>query len=447
MRVLVLSTCYPKPSQTGNGIFVHRQTRALAALGVECHVLQPIEWAPPSPVHHLHEAWRRAAAVARDTFSEHEGIPIHHPRIFFPVPSRFFPGDTWERTGVAVARYVARHRQLRSADLLFAHFLCHEGYAGVIAKRQLGIPLVAIARGDDVHGWPVRWPDRIPKLQTVFREADGLLACSAGLARDAAAWSREGDGRRIDVVYNGINAKRFHPADGAETRKAARRSVGLDPEGKYLLCVGTPIVEKGWLDMLDAFAALGAVASDWTLVGVGALRGTRDLDIVEEARTRGIGSRTIWLGTLPADLMPELYRAVDAFALPSHNEGLSEAVLEAMATALPVVATDVGGHAEIVEHGRNGWLIPPHDHAALTSALAEMLGDAEARARCGGAGRERALALGGYKENAKQLLRYFEEVLENRRRGVAPEKRPALPLNVMKLRAELTAEDTKDTEL
>jgi glycosyltransferase involved in cell wall biosynthesis len=418
VKVLVLSTLYPRPSQTASGIFVHRQTRALADLGVDCHVIQPVTWAPPAPTHRLRAGWRWAHEDAADTHSEFEGIPIHHPRVFFPMPSRMFPGDTWERTGTAVARYVARDRRLRSADVLFAHFLCHEGYSGVIARRMLNIPLVAIARGDDVHAWPVRWPDRVGKLRTVLCEADGLLACSAGLARDAAAWASGKCVRPVDVIYDGIDTAMFRPAASTSAKRDARALVGLPQEGKVLLCVATPIVEKGWLDLLDALAALGEAAADWRVVGIGLARGIGDLDIVAEARARGLATAVHWLGPLPAELMPEVYRAADAFVLPSHNEGLSCSVLEAMAAGLPVLATDVGGHAEILETGRNGYLIPPRDSHALVSALRDLLSSPEARARLGAAAREKAVEIGDYRANATQLVEYFERVVSARKRAL-----------------------------
>ena len=109
--------------------------------------------------------------------------------------------------------------------------------------------------------------------------------------------------------------------------------------------------------------------------------------------------------------MPELYRAADAFVLPSHNEGLSCSILEAMATGLPVLATDVGGHAEILETGRNGWLIAPRDLGALVEALREITSGEEARHRLGAAARKRAVGLGDYRENAARLVEYFERIV------------------------------------
>ncbi|MEW6210184.1 MAG: glycosyltransferase [Acidobacteriota bacterium] len=414
-----MSTCYPRRKFPNHGIFVHRQARALADLGVECHVLQPVEWSPPAPFHRLRAGWKMYRSQQEDLLDEVEGIRVHHPPVYLPVPSRFFPGDYWERMGRGVARYIRRHRQLRSADLLYAHFLCHEGYAGLIAARELKMPLVAIALGDDVHAWPERWPDRKPKLASVLREADGLLACSRGLARDAQAWATEGLSTPVEVVYMGIDTETFSPAESMEDKTEARRLLGLPEERRLLLCVATTIEAKGWLDLLDAFAALGDDRDGWDIVMVGSPRGSKDLNLVAEAEARGLGDCSHWLGCLPPVKMPDLYLAVDAFVLASHNEGLSNSVMEAMSTGLPVVATDVGGHSEIIDDGLNGWLVPPRDVPSLTEALREALTDAQKSAWMGEAARERAIRIGDYNKNAQLLLPYFEKVLAARRQSRA----------------------------
>ena len=95
------------------------------------------------------------------------------------------------------------------------------------------------------------------------------------------------------------------------------------------------------------------------MIGDGALRAPAQT-MLEDA---GLGNQ-IWL---PGDRddIPDLLRAMDIFVLPSRNEGISNTILEAMATGLPIVATDVGGNPELVEAGRTGALVPPSDSAAL----------------------------------------------------------------------------------
>jgi glycosyltransferase involved in cell wall biosynthesis len=412
VRLLVLTTCYPRRSQPNAGIFIHRQVRALADLGVRCEVVQPVDWAPPAPLHRLRAGWTVARAERRDMLAEVDGIPVHHPPVYHPIPSRLFPGDYWTRVGDAVGTYIARRPELAAADAIYAHFLCHEGYAGLVASRRLGMPLVAIARGDDVHAWPVRWPDRQAKLASVLRHADGLLACSHALARDAAAWARDGLGAPIDVVYNGIDGTRFSPVAGPGDRTRARAAFGAPAGRRLLLCVATPMAAKGWLDLLDAFASIAGAVTEWDLVMAGAIRRMDGLDLGAEARCRGLGSRVHELGAVTPDRMPDLYRAADAFALASHDEGLANAVLEAMASGLPVVVTDVGGHAEVVTDMVTGRLVPRRDVDALAAALTQVLTDERAAAAMARAARERALAVGDHHANARRLLAILEQVPE-----------------------------------
>jgi glycosyltransferase involved in cell wall biosynthesis len=407
LKILVLSTCYPRHTAPNHGIFIHRQIRALVELGVECHVLQPADWSPPAPLHRLYAGWQHGHDERRDMLDEVDGVPVHHPRTFLPLPSRLFPGDYWTRVGWGVARYVKHRKNLRNADAIYAHFLCHEGYAGLIAARKLNLPLVAIARGDDVHLWPQRWPDRKPKLAAVLKEAKGLLACSAGLARDAEQWATDGLSCPFEVVYNGIETDLYTPAGSPETRRAARQQFNLPQEARLLLCVGTPVVEKGWLDLLDALAALKL--AQWHVVMAGARRGAGDLDLTGEAARRGVAAH--WLGLVDAARMPALYQAVDAFVLASHNEGLSKSVLEAMAAGLPVVATDVGGHAEIITDANNGRLVAARDVAALTNALRDVMNDEAHAAQMGRAARQRALSVGTPLANAAHLQHYLARVL------------------------------------
>jgi glycosyltransferase involved in cell wall biosynthesis len=411
MKVLVLSTCYPRRSQPNSGIFIHRQVRALADLGTECHVLQPVDWSPPAPIHMLDLSWQHDHFQRKDMLAEVEGIPVHHPPVYHPRPSRFFRGDYWERVGRSVSRYIERRPGLRSADLIYAHFLCHEGYAGLIAARRLGIPLVAIARGDDVHSWPTRWPDRKPKLAAVLSEADGLLACSRRLARDALQWATDGLARPFEVVYNGIDSDRFSPAKSPEQKREARRTLGLPEEKRLLLSVATPIAAKGWLEVFDAFVSLGEAAAGWHIVMAGAPRNSDDLNLLTEAKVRGLEAKVHWLGCLTPSKMPDLHRASDAFVLASHNEGLSNSVTEAMASGLAVITTDVGGHSEIIENGVTGRLVSPGDVDALAAALRATFTDYEESAHIGQAARKRALDIGDHRANAARLLQYFDALL------------------------------------
>ena len=409
MKILFLSTCYPQKDRPYNGIFIHRQAKALQELGVEVQIVQPVNWFPPLGLHVLHPYWKRGYNHLQQMEVEVEGIKIHHPTMFVKMPSRFFPEDGWERMGHSVGHYIKNHRELKNADWIYAHFLCHEGYAGVFASRLTGIPLAAIARGDDVHAWPEANPQLIKNLRLVFKEAKLLLANSKRLAEDTKQWFEEGMKRNIEVVYNGVDTSFFFPVSNQDGKKRLKEKFGLPSDVNLLMCVATPVVLKGWVELLDAIQQLGDQFAGWKLVAViPDWKFKEALNLRLEAEKRGIQNHFIEkIGIAPLE-MGELYRAMDAFILPSHNEGLSNAVIEAMATGLPVIATDVGGHNEFISHRKNGILIKPNNTNELIEALGKVVSTESYRSEIACNAREGAQLIGSYNDNAIKLKAAFE---------------------------------------
>ena len=209
--------------------------------------------------------------------------------------------------------------------------------------------------------------------------------------------------RRITQIYNGVDVDRFRP------REAPRE------EGSFTIgTVGRMQDVKDPLNLVEAFLLLRrsrpdlAARARLVLVGDGALRAA------VESRLREGGA---WeAASLPGarEDVAEQLRAIDLFALPSKAEGISNTILEAMATGLPVVATRVGGNPELVEEGRTGLLVPPSDPAGLAAALARYSEDPALAAAHGAAGRERARAEFSLE---RMVTRYAALYDEGARRG------------------------------
>jgi glycosyltransferase involved in cell wall biosynthesis/peptidoglycan/xylan/chitin deacetylase (PgdA/CDA1 family) len=196
---------------------------------------------------------------------------------------------------------------------------------------------------------------------------DRWVAVSQALARDLVR--QEGLPRpRVVVVRNGIPLPAPEP-------EGLRRAAALRDEwrsGRFETLVGTVgrlEVRKGLEVFLQAVAVLAP--SHPTLravvVGEGPLGGRLE----NQARELGLGDRVLFTGR--RDDVPEVLRALDVFALPSHTEGLSISLLEAAASGRPIVATDVGGNPEVVEDGMTGLLVPPGDPGAFAAGVARIL--------------------------------------------------------------------------
>jgi glycosyltransferase involved in cell wall biosynthesis len=204
------------------------------------------------------------------------------------------------------------------------------------------------------------------------------VVCTSDFARSQVA-SQLPAGRRehLHTVYCGIDSARFRPpADPAPRR-----------EVPSVLCVAALSPRKGHDVLLDAIRRLrdAAVPVRLTIVGDGSERAALEA----RARELGIETDVEFAGAVGNDRVPEYYAATDVFCLPSFAEGVPTVLQEAMATGLPVVATDVNGTAELVDHERSGLLVSPARSDLLAAALGRLLADPELRRQYGAAGRAR----------------------------------------------------------
>ncbi len=410
MKIIILTPNYPRQDANMNGIFIHQQIKALGGQGVDCHVLLTYNWYPPFGLHRLHSYWRRGFDLKKSFLTNHEGVHIHHVPVAIKLPSRFFPEDPYHREAKAIFRYIKRNKHLKNADWIYAHFLTDSGYIGTIVKKLLGIKLAVIARGDDVHAWPKKNPWLISHIREVIESADLLLANSKVLANDTIEWAEKKPRFDIRVVYNGIDGERYKPIVSANERLILRKKFGLPLQNNLLLCVAAPIELKGWLELFDAIQKIGNDFANWKLIAVTPGRDyLMKLDLNAEVVKRGIDDRFVLLGQVDTELMPDCYNAMDAFVLASHNEGLSNAVLEAMASGLPVITTNVGGHREFIVNGENGVLVDPFNVDMLTEAIFKVIRGDGFRHHLSLNARRGALSLGSYESNAFLLKQYLSK--------------------------------------
>jgi sugar transferase (PEP-CTERM/EpsH1 system associated) len=209
------------------------------------------------------------------------------------------------------------------------------------------------------------------------------------LSRDLEKWLRERIGARedrIEQIYNGVDTGRFYP--GGRDREPL--PAGFAPEGAIVIgSVGRLVPVKDPLTLVRAFIRLLDSAPDGreklrlVLVGDGPLR-----QALEEILAKAGATANTWLAGTRDDV-PQLLRSFDIFALPSLAEGISNTILEAMATGLPVVATSVGGTPELVTDGASGRLVPPSDSLAMAKALQRYIDHPSLIAQHGQAGCQR----------------------------------------------------------
>ncbi len=207
----------------------------------------------------------------------------------------------------------------------------------------------------------------------------------------------------VSWIPNGVDTERFRPARTEERRRET------DGALRYL-CVGRFVGWKGHRTLLHAFALLTeskVPKARLTLVGKGPkLESTRRL-----ADRLGISSRVFFRGFVPDAFVPDVYRNADVFVLPSATEGMSFALMEAMSSGLPIIASDVPGNSAILDPDA-AILVPPGEPRALAQAMGELAGQRERRAQMGALARQEALESFSWKGLADEQLTLLSSVAE-----------------------------------
>ena len=355
MRVLIVTKIFPNRLEPASSPFNLQQFAALSQL-CELEILATIPWFPGARAFQRWSSAGRLVGVPKQ--DQISGLRVQHPRFaFLPKVGHAVAGPLYAASlAKSVLRYQGR------VDVVLGCWAYPDGFAAVLLAEWLGVPAVIKLHGSDMNvvarlGGPRR------RLAWALPRAARVVAVSRALAD--AALELGVDRNRIDVVPNGVDRTAFRPRD----RAAARLELGLPLEAPLVLYVGHLTVEKGVVDLIDAFA-LGAERlrrAHLVLVGDGAgLEASR-------ARARSLGLRVHFIGAEPHARIPSWLAACDALCLPSWNEGTPNVVLEALASGRAVVASRVGGIPELLT-GEPHCLVAPRDPIGLAQALEHTLG-------------------------------------------------------------------------
>lgn len=303
------------------------------------------------------------------------------------------------RSSMAAAlRGVVAAARAGQADLLCSHDYKSD-VIGWLAASWLGRPLVAVFHGRTSHDRKVRAYERLDDW--LLRRSTLVVAVShAGRRRLEARGVRRD---RVVVIPNALDANVVSgPADGA-----IRRRLRLAPDAPLVVFSGRLSREKGLDVLLRAMARVVAVEPAVTVVLLGT--GPEEARVREGIAQRGLGRHVRLLG-FQHDVTPFL-REMSFGVVPSRSEGMPLAILEAYAVGKPVVATNVGGVPEVVEHGRTGLLVEPEDPVALAAGMIELIRDGARAVRMGEAGARRLASDFTVEAQTERYLETFERAL------------------------------------
>lgn len=282
-------------------------------------------------------------------------------------------------------------------DVVLAFFGTPSGVIAWLLKLFFGLPYVISLRGGDVPGFrPYDFAiyHRLlgPLLHIVWRSAGRVIANSTGLRVLAQRFDPRVP---IQVIPNGVDLRYFSLCERT-----------WDPP--HMLFVGRLVYQKGLDVLFNALKALRFLPWELSLVG----DGPQLQNLQAQAAALQIDSRVHFHSWLQGKALLEQYRKANLFVFPSRHEGMPNAVLEAMASGLPVVASAIAGNEELVLPEQTGCLVPVEDAQALEETLRRLLTDQAARQHMGAAARKRVEELFDWSWVTEQYLRHLEEVVK-----------------------------------
>lgn len=358
--LVVFSHVFPNPAQKTFGLFIRERMFRVGA-DRPITVVAPVPWFPgQGRLRRLRPGYRPAVPC----HEVQQGIDVYHPR-FLSIP-RFLKFTDGLFEALFSLPLLLKLKRKGRLDILDAHFIHPDGIAAWLLGKWLRVPYTITLRGALPRIARTRLRRRLAiramrSAARVFAVSDSLrqLAISLGIGAD-----------HVQVVSNGINLDLFQP----ENKLQCRQELGIDPQAKVLLTVGTLTENKGFHRVMEQLPALLERFPNLIYLIVGGEHPNGDEQRLRRiAGEIGVADRVKFMGVHPPERLRYFYSAADLYVMPSRTEGWANVFLEAAACGLPAVATRVGGNAEVISSSQVGTLVPYGDGEALRNAIVDGL--------------------------------------------------------------------------
>jgi glycosyltransferase involved in cell wall biosynthesis len=295
----------------------------------------------------------------------------------FPCPVREFPvSRVFGMGALRSARALRRFIQAEHVQIVHTFFESADLLGGLVAKLS-GVPVLISSRRD-------MGILRSTRHHIAYRLMSPLFSQVQAVSEAVRQQTIRADGidpRKVVTIPNGIEIEKLAAADGAV---ALRRSLSLEDASPLIVSVGHIRHVKGFDVLVRAAAEVRRVHPDAMFLIVGSVQETDcDSHLRDLVRQFNLERNVRFLGKMENESVWSLLKLCDVFCQPSRSEGMSNALLEAMGSGLPCVATAVGGTPEVLEDGRTGYIVPSEDYQSAAARILDLLDDREAARKMG----------------------------------------------------------------
>jgi glycosyltransferase involved in cell wall biosynthesis len=243
--------------------------------------------------------------------------------------------------------------------------------------------------------------------ERMLERSDRLIAVSDFTRRELLQYYKVKEAK-IRVIHNGVDVDKFQPV--ADKRKA-KEELGFNPDDKAILSVGRLYARKGLFTLIESMVPVTRKFRNAKFIIAGKGLSDEMRKLVNYATKLGVKDNIVFTGYFPDKKLPRLYQAADIFAFSTFYENLPFAVLEALSTGLPVVTTNVGGIPEMIDSGKDGFLVEPADSRALADRILHYLEHPAAASEMGVRARRNIEDNFDWRLIVKKVVKVYDEAL------------------------------------
>jgi glycosyltransferase involved in cell wall biosynthesis len=395
LKICMPTTSFPLTQGDPSGSFIFEQARHLVNLGIEVDILAPHNFGV------LKKEDMDGVSIHRFRYVLPEGLQTLCYRSGIPENMK---GNTWAKlqlpflTSSFILQTIIHGM---SCQVIHAHWTI-AGLAGLIAGRLLHKPVVMT-----LHHGTTKPIGKIERF--VIEQVDYIVFNSTFTLSTTLKTAKP---RAYKIIPPGTDVDRFKPRPKGQNR--ADLIPAIPPDRPIIFSMGRLIELKGHKYLIEALTLLNEEPKPYLLIGGdGYLRD----ELKEYARARGVAERVIFLGSIPHELTPNWYSAVDVYVQPSiidkegNTEGLGMTPMEALSCEIPCVCSKVGGIPDLIVDGVNGYLVEPANAQALADKISILLKDKVLRMEMGKKGRSFIVDNFSWEAKAKELVEVYRSVI------------------------------------
>ena len=354
MKILFISHMYPRKNRDNYGMFVSEQIRAMLEIkgGFRASVFSPVQYSP-WPLFKISPKWKqyRETEKTRIDFKE---VPVTFPR-YLCLPRKILRSLAGWSCYLAITRSKEMKKIVNEADLIVAHTALFDGWVAKIIAKKYKKKYMVFIHGEDIfqNTFGPRNYFRKNNIKRILYGSEKVITVSSYMKRVISdAYEIE---EKIEVLHNGVDLSLFKAEDRTYTKKIKTISAGF------------LIPRKANEYVLKSLAKVRKVGIDFehTIAG----DGPEKQKLEGLAKDLEIGDRVNFIGPYEHKKFPQILSKQDIFILPSWDEAFGVVYIEAMAMGLPVIAANDAGAVDIINDGKDGYLVMPRKVKDISDAI------------------------------------------------------------------------------